>query len=272
MDFGYDEEEITAMHSEVLSATKKWFEIVQMQMPPTKYERNGNTIPYNFANTRSCRYFGDSMPALLKAGVKTNRVNEDEGEKNQMIPKMLAKRHTMKGRLVAKQTLQKAEESSRVRSQILEGFERELARNAKAEASEREKMKPHELRRQVLDVVNRPIEVIMKEGTSRDFDVGTFVPSNAFALDAELENEAEYMDQLEDSDYPDALENGESAGINAAGVPVDLDANNEADAVETGEDGDVNSAGDDAEPPIQLDFSEEELQAEEELPIEHDQT
>ena len=135
---------------------------------------------------------------------------------------------------------------------------------AKAEASEREKMKPRELRRQMLDVVNRPVEVIMKEGTSRDFDVGTFVPSNTFALDAELENEAEYMDQLEDSDYADA-------GINAAGVPVDLDANNEADAVETGEDGDVNSAGDDAEPPIQLDFSEEELQAEEELPIEHDQ-
>ena len=50
------------------------------------------------------------------------------------------------------------------------------------------------------------------------------------------------------------------------------DGNNEADAVETGEDGDVNSAGDDAEPPIQLDFSEEELQAEEELRIEHDQT
>ena len=43
-------------------------------------------------------------------------------------------------------------------------------------------------------------------------------------------------------------------------------------AVEAEEDGDVNSAGDDAEPPIQLDFSEEELQAEEELRIEHDQT
>ena len=77
MDFGYDEDDLPAMHSEVLEAVRKWFEDVQTQLPPPTYQKNGNTIPYNFANTRSRNYFGDSMPALLLAGVKTNRENED---------------------------------------------------------------------------------------------------------------------------------------------------------------------------------------------------
>ena len=254
LDFGYDEDDLSSMHSEVLAAVRKWFEVVQTQLPPTTYQKNGNTIPYNFVNTRSCNYSGDSMPALLRAGVKTNRENEDEGEKNQKTPKNLAKRHTMRGQLTGEQILRKWEESSRVRTQTESGFRRDLKRARKAEEAEREKEKPRELRTKMLEVVAMPIKDIMKQGTASDFDVDTFVPSNVWATDDALAAEADHMDRLEDDIDADA----------PGATPTFAEAGAEEDADAEGGDTDIDDGADVEEDPIQVELTPLELQIEEE--------
>ena len=218
-----------------------------------------NTIPYNFVNTRSCNYFGDSMPALLRAGAKTNRVNEDEGEKNQKTPKNLAKRHTMRGQLTGEQILRKWEESSRVRTQTETGFGPDLKRARKAEKDEREKENPRELRTKMLAVVAMLTKDIMKQGTASDFDVDTFVPSNVWATDDVLAAEADHMDRLEDDVDADAPGGATPTGETEAGGEDDANAANEGGDADIAE----GDGGDDVdEEPIQVELTALELQVE----------
>ena len=262
-DFGYNEDGNPAeMQNEVLKATKKWFEIVQRLLPPTSYtSKSGTPVPYNFANTRSCRYFGDAMPALLVAGVKTNRENEDKGEQNQVTPKMLAQRFTMKGPQNARQVLQKAEESVRVGSQIPNIFDRGLRITDAAEAKQREKMKPRELRTKMLAVVAKSISEIMKEGTGPGFDVDSFVPSNTFASHEDLATEDEHMNNFEENHDEDGdAETGDGRG--GEGNNDGNDDNDDDDDDNEGEGVMMELEEEEEEEQMQLEFTPLELQPE----------
>ncbi len=285
-DFGYVETDpALIMRREVASATHKWFELVQTQLPPTTYAKNGVTIPYNFVNTRSCRYFGNSMQAMLGAGVKTNRENEDMGEQAQVTPKMILKRHAMRGHKASEDMLRKAEERNRVASQIPKIFARNLRASDLAETNERDGMKPSELRTNMLAVVRKSVADIMKEGaTDSNFDVTTFVASNAWTTNADLEQEAAYMEAMEENNDPDQQEDtvASNGGGSNAEAAADTTGDNageseDADAEDGhGDDGDGADGGggdgggddgeddddDDGEPPIHVDLTALELQRE----------
>ncbi len=277
-DFGYDEDvDPTVMQNEVKKATLKWFEVVQKLLPPTTYTKNNAAVPYNFANTRSCRYFGDAMLALLFAGVKTNRENEDKGEQNQVTPKMLAQRFTMKGPQNARQVLKKAEESVRVGSQIPDVFEWGLRAAAAAELKHRAKINPGELRTKMQAVVAKTISQIMKEGTAPGFDVDTFVASNTFGSGDALAEEAEHMDNLEDNDDPDGQGGATDVGTDRdvaeaarEGGDVDIgtgddddDDDDDDDSGGGGGDGGGEEEEEEGQPQMRLQFSARERQQEE---------